>query len=88
MITYPLAGRLGASIGLGPTFLLIAAVAALGMVLALRLWPASEPDALPHNHADLPPDHPHLREHGAGGHSHALVIDDLHRHWPQANPAR
>jgi hypothetical protein len=38
---------------------------------------------LPHDHPDLPPDHPHLAEHGPQ-HSHAVVIDDLHRRWPRA----
>ena len=33
--------------------------------------------------ADLPEDHPHLREHGLSGHRHPLVIDDLHRRWPR-----
>ena len=31
------------------------------------------------------PDHPHLVEHaadGAGAHTHAFVIDDLHVRWP------
>jgi len=81
LIAYPLAGRFGAGFGLTATFLIMAALAALGLVLGWRLWPAQEPEALPHRHDDLPPDHPHLREHGAE-HSHALVIDDLHRHWP------
>ena len=81
LIAYPLAGRFGAGFGLTATFLVMAALAALGLVLGWRLWPADEPDALPHRHDDLPPDHPHLREHGPE-HSHALVIDDLHRHWP------
>lgn len=82
LLTYPLAGRLGAAIGLAQTFLVMAALAALGVGLALRLWPAAESEALPHDHHDLPPDHPHLKEHGTGAHSHPVVIDDLHRAWP------
>lgn len=81
LITYPLAGRFGAGFGLATTFLVMAALAALGLILAQRLWPSHDPVALAHRHDDLPPDHPHLRNHGAE-HSHALVIDDLHRHWP------
>lgn len=81
LITYPLAGRFGAGFGLATTFLVMAALAALGLILAQRLWPSYDPVALAHRHDDLPPDHPHLRNHGAE-HSHALVIDDLHRHWP------
>ncbi|SIS49081.1 MFS transporter [Phaeovulum vinaykumarii] len=81
LIAYPLAGRFGAGFGLTATFLIMAALAALGLLLGWRLWPAQEPEALPHRHDNLPPDHPHLREHGPE-HSHTLVIDDLHRHWP------
>ena len=47
--------------------------------------PAAADDltVLPHVHPDLPPDHPHLAEHGPH-HAHAVVIDDLHRRWPKA----
>ncbi|TPE45642.1 MFS transporter [Amaricoccus solimangrovi] len=82
LIAYPLAGRFGAGFGLGATFLVMAALAALGLGLALRLWPASEPDAPPHRHDDLPPGHPHLRRYGVEDHRHPVVIDDLHRVWP------
>ena len=50
-----------------------------------------KPDSavLPHRHPDLPPDHPHLKEHGTGDHRHPVVIDDLHWHWPEArSPVR
>ena len=82
LLTYPLAGRFGASFGLDATFLLMAGLAALGVAGALRLWPAAEPNVLPHEHPNLPEDHPHLQDNGKGGHSHAVVIDDLHRRWP------
>jgi MFS family permease len=83
LLTYPLAGRLGAAFGLDETFLVMGGLAALGVVLALRLWPARETGEILHAHPDLPPDHPHLREHGAAGHRHAVVIDDLHHRWPR-----
>ncbi len=82
LLTYPLAGWLGATFGLEATFLVLAFIAALGVALAVRVWPADEPDVLPHSHTDLPSDHPHLREHGRDDHRHRIVIDDLHRHWP------
>lgn len=82
LITYPLAGRFGATLGLDATFLTMAGIAALSVAGAAMLWPASEPDILAHGHPNLPAGHPHLRDHGNAGHSHALVIDDLHRHWP------
>ena len=54
------------------------------LVKALRLWPASAPSDLTHDHPNLPADHPHLRTHAdQGRHHHSLIVDDLHRIWPR-----
>ena len=53
-----------------------------GLAVVLRLWPADDPEVVPHDHAGLTPDHPHRRAHGTH-HSHALMTDDLHRSWPK-----
>jgi MFS family permease len=82
LVTYPLAGWIGAGAGLSASALTLAAVGASGLVAVLRLWPARDPEVVVHDHSDLPPDHPHLRAHGTA-HAHALVIDDLHRRWPK-----
>ncbi|MFN6924999.1 MAG: MFS transporter [Tabrizicola sp.] len=82
LIAYPLAGRAGAAVGLPATFLVMAVLAAAGTLLAWRLWPAAEETALTHSHADLPHDHPHLREHGSAPHCHPAVRDALHPFWP------
>ena len=82
LITYPLAGRFGAGFGLDVTFILMGAFAAIGLISAMIFWPAGDPQIMEHDHSDLPPDHPHLRDHGKV-HSHPLIIDDLHRHWPR-----
>lgn len=86
LLTYPLAGWLGAAAGMAPTFLALGGLTALGAVIALALWPADDPEIVEHVHADLPPDHPHLRnaEPTAQGlrHAHAFVIDEYHRRWP------
>jgi len=81
-MTYPLAGYLGAQFGLPKTLLVFAAIAAFGALLAIMLWPAQDPQALPHEHPDLPDDHPHVKAHGRSGHRHVYVIDDQHRRWP------
>lgn len=81
LIAYPLAGRFGAGMGLPATFVLMSLIGLGGVLLSLRLWPAGDPSDIAHDHPDLPADHPHLREHEPG-HHHALIIDDLHRHWP------
>lgn len=80
LITYPLAGWLGATAGMPVAFLVMAAIAGLGMVAALRLWPMADPVELEHVHHDLPQDHPHLQ--GARKHKHAFVIDAEHMVWP------
>ena len=81
-VTYPLAGWIGAGAGLTAAALVLAGIGAVGLVAVLRIWPAQDASELAHDHPDLPQGHPHLAEHGAH-HSHAYVIDDLHRRWPR-----
>lgn len=81
LVTYPLAGWIGAGAGVSVAALVLAAIGATGLVAVLRLWPADDRTVLPHTHPDLPPDHPHLAGPGPH-HAHVLVIDDLHRRWP------
>ena len=83
LITYPLAGWVGAGAGLSVAALVLAAIGALGLVAVLRIWPAADAADLPHSHPDLPADHPHLSEHGPV-HAHSVVIDALHHRWPRA----
>lgn len=83
LITYPLAGWAGARLGLPVAAMMLACVAMLGIVAALALWPAGEPNMLSHEHPDLPPEHQHLLQHGGNGqHAHAITIDALHPRWP------
>lgn len=81
LITYPLAGWLGGSVGMPLTALTLAILAAAGTAAAFLLWPAADPEAVVHEHADLDATHPHLVG-GGQTHRHAYVIDDLHTHWP------
>jgi MFS family permease len=83
LVTYPLAGWIGAGAGLSVAAFLLAVIGATGLVAVLRLWPASDQTILPHDHPELPLDHPHLSEHEKQ-HAHSIVIDDLHRRWPKA----
>jgi H+ antiporter protein len=87
LICYPLAGQVGAHIGQTAAFAALAAVAGTGTgtIVALRLWPASDPDVIAHVHDDLPADHPHLREAHANDGERGFVIDDLHPAWPARN---
>jgi MFS family permease len=82
LITYPLAGWLGARVGTEVAFAVLAALTALGAALAMAAWPRVDPEEIEHAHPNLPLDHPHVV--GAGGarrHRHAFVIDDLHQSW-------
>jgi hypothetical protein len=86
LLTYPLAGWMGAAFGMSWTFLALAAIASTGTAAAFLLWPVNDPGVVPHIHKDLPPDHPHVRDARQTGdgltHAHTLVIDKHHRHWP------
>jgi predicted MFS family arabinose efflux permease len=86
LITYPLAGRLGAAAGLPATFLTLAALALLAVLAARQVWPTPDPEALDHTHPDLAPDDPHFGDtpyDARGHHAHAFVIDDRHPAWPR-----
>lgn len=83
LVTYPLAGWIGAGAGLSVAAIALAVIGAAALTAVLRLWPDDDQTILPHDHPDLPPDHPHLAENGQH-HAHAVVIDDLHRRWPKA----
>lgn len=85
LLAYPAAGWLGASVlpeyALGILGTLCLAIAAVGA----RLWPADDPLERLHQHPELSPDHPHLREHHTTGaqqeHTHDFHIDDYHQRW-------
>jgi MFS family permease len=81
LLSYPLAGWLGATAGMQVTFITMAAIAAFGVVAATRLWPAGDPVEIEHSHDGLPAGHPHLAGHGHR-HIHAFVIDTEHTNWP------
>ena len=81
LICYPLVGLLGARISMSAAFAGMALLSAIGVVAALRLWPASDPDVVSHEHRDLAADDPHHLAHAAGK-QHPYVIDRRHPKWP------
>ncbi|MCG8917347.1 MFS transporter [Actinokineospora sp. PR83] len=86
LVTYLLAGVLGATLGTPATLACLAAVAAAGLAHGTATWPAADPRPLDHHHDDLPADHPHLTgavRTGTGWrHRHEYVIDTAHRRRP------
>ncbi|MCR6736730.1 MAG: MFS transporter [Afipia sp.] len=81
LLTYPIAGWLGSVAGMVPALVTLAALTFAGVALATKFWPVEDLQILPHEHPNLPSDHPHLRG-SAEAHAHSYVIDDMHHRWP------
>ena len=81
LITYPLAGWLITVAGPTMAFAVLALLAAIGMISGVILWTRDDSGAFEHTHEDLPADHPHVQN--GRTHSHPIVIDDYHQHWPR-----
>ena len=86
LVMYPLAGWLGTLQSPVWGALGMAAITLAAVMLAIRFWPAHDPETLGHKHTDLAVDHPHLQAHpvdAAGMHVHGYVINDEHPKWPR-----
>jgi MFS family permease len=70
LLAYPLAGWIGATLGLTVAFTVLAFVALTSTAAALALWPAHDPVEVEHLHEAL--------EHG-----HLHVHDEHHQHAPE-----
>ncbi|MBE0455809.1 MAG: MFS transporter, partial [Roseovarius sp.] len=79
LVTYPLSGWLMTRFGPVMALGVLAALAAAGIIAALRFWPKGDPENLEHIHDNLPLDHPHLQ--GARRHAHPFVVDENHPRW-------
>lgn len=84
LLTYPLAGWLGAAAGLRSAVVSLGAIALTAGLGAVRLWPSREPGPVEHEHSSLHAGHPHLadavRVGGGWRHSHPYSADRLHAH--------
>lgn len=86
LIAYPVAGWVGVTFGLPAAFTLLAALAFLGTVVALTLWPAEDQAELTHSHDEI--EHLHLHVHDEH-HDHEHIgtkTDEPHRH-PHRHPS-
>lgn len=81
LVAYPLSGFISASFGTGPAFAALCALCLTGVAATAVLWPADDPENVPHRHDDLPDDHPHVE---GAAHAHPFVIDDIHTRWPRS----
>ncbi|RMT80235.1 MFS transporter [Pseudomonas viridiflava] len=83
LITYPLAGWLGANISLTASFVGLAVVAGSALLVSIVIWrPAHDQESIKHTHENLPGDHAHIDGQDGVDHEHPYVIDDQHRQWP------
>ena len=83
LITYPLAGWLGANISLTASFVGLVVVAGSALAVSIVIWrPAHDQESIRHSHENLSDDHTHLDGHSGTDHEHPYVIDDQHRRWP------
>ena len=88
LVFYPLAGWLGAHVGMPASFAVLAGSGAVAAWVASRVWSAHDPEVIEHDHSDLPVGDAHTQ--GVAGavhpvrHAHAFVVDDQHPHWPSA----
>ncbi|CAB3786229.1 hypothetical protein LMG28614_02259 [Paraburkholderia ultramafica] len=85
LITYPVAGSLGAKIGMTGILPVMAVLTALGTAAAWWIWPARDPDIVEHEHP-APEDESHLGEGertARSQHRHPFTIDDRHPTWPR-----
>lgn len=81
LVTYPIAGWLGAKMGLPLTFASLGVFAAFALFVASKVWPKDDPDMLEHTHDDLPTSDTHLHN-GETRHRHEYMIDEHHPRWP------
>ncbi len=82
LITYPLAGWLGADVSLTAAFFGLALVAGGALLVSVVIWrPVHDQNSIKHTHENLAQDHSHLGGEGIE-HEHPYVIDDQHRRWP------
>lgn len=85
LICYPIAGFLGAKMGIPVTFAALGATTVAGIAVAALSWPAHDPDVIEHQHDDADHD-THIAEGertGPRAHRHAFTIDTNHVRWPK-----
>ncbi len=87
LLAYPFAGWLAVWIGLENALIMLCGLCIVTVLVAMRVWPASDKPELLHSHPELAPNHPHLMAWPATGpdnrHLHRYHIDALHPRWPR-----
>jgi len=81
LITYPLVGWLIAVAGRTTTFAVLALLAATGLAGGVFLWTQDDAGRIEHTYNGLSEGHPHIQL--GRSHSHPIIIDNHHSHWPR-----
>ncbi|MFM5385043.1 MFS transporter [Aeromonas veronii] len=77
LVTYPLAGWVGATISTQASFIVLTIISALSLILSAVIWrPEHDESVQQHSHTDPQTQH-------ETNHEHSFVIDDEHPSWPQ-----
>lgn len=79
LVTYPLAGWLGARFGLDVASLILAGGAGAAVAVAMRLWPRRDPEVLTHEHEEAV----HVHQSDDAEHHDASVVE-----WLQDEPGK
>ncbi|MFX0573700.1 MFS transporter [Nocardia nepalensis] len=87
LLTYPVTGWLTTTAGFTTTWVTLALFAAVGIAVALRMWPRTDPEVITHLHpvGAIAPERlgdAELVDERFYRHTHAFVIDAEHRVWP------
>lgn len=79
LVCYPLAGWAGVALGLEATFVILALLALAAVVVAILVWPASDPAVMEHRHDAVTHEHLHV---------HDAHHDHEHEGWEGPEPHR
>ena len=77
LVTYPLAGWVGATISIQTSFIALTIIAGLSLIVSVVIWrPEHDESVQQHTHTDP-------KTQRETKHEHSFVIDDKHPSWPQ-----
>ncbi len=88
LVAYPLAGWVGAKLGLTAAFAILAAVTLTSTAAALVLWPARDPDELEHAHETSEHAHMHVHDEHHDHEHHSREGPEPHYHPHRHAPVR
>jgi predicted MFS family arabinose efflux permease len=85
MCAYPIAGLLGAALGIGTTALLLGIAVGVFAVFGALIWPRDDPAFLEHSHTEMSHQHGHVHDqHHTHTHTHTTGDNpDVHSHEHQ-----